>query len=303
MRMRAASPKSKPILAAIGAFVGLLAAAAAISGCGVSATLDPVARAALLSSEQAGARVALKVQLTSSLLPGAFTITADGYVDEPHRAAQMSMNLSGIPGASALAGEGGKIEVILRYPTVYMNMPFLAGKLPEGKTWIKLDLSKAAKAAGIDLSQLSSLNQTDPTQYLAYLRASSGHVTAVGSESLFGVPTTRYHTTLQLSHMLDQLPDAQRASAKALLEKFGSAGAVPVDAWVDKQGRLRQMQMSVAASLPAGSPAASGAVNGTVTVDFLSYGPVPPIVAPPASQTFDATALAGAGLSGARPGG
>jgi hypothetical protein len=308
--VRAARANAKPstVLAAIGALVALAAGAFAMSGCGASATLDPVARAALLTSRQEGARVSLKMQFDSPLIPGGFAITADGYVDQRHRSAQMNVSLAGIPGASALTGEGGaSIEMIMQYPVIYMKMPFLSSKLPEGKSWLKLDIAKAAQAAGINAAQLSSLNQTDPTQFLQYLRASSGNVTATGSETLFGVPTTRYHATLQLSHVLDQLPDAQRAAAKAMLEKLGNAGAIPVDVWVDAQGRLRRMQMSISAAVPAGTAGTaagtSQSFSGAITVDLTSYGRVPPIVAPPSSQVLDASALAGAGLAGLHSGG
>lgn len=299
--------KTRKVLAAVGSIAALGATAAALGGCGASAALDPVARAAQVTSRQQGARVALRIQFASSLLPSGFSITASGYVNERQGSARMSMDLSGIPGASALSGEGaGTIQMIIRYPVIYMQAPALASRLPAGKTWIKLDVAKAAQAAGIDSSQLGSLNQTDPTQFLQYLRASSGNVTATGSETLFGVSTTRYHATLQLGRVLDQLPDAQKSVAKGLLDKLGNGGAIPVDVWVDAGGRLRRMQMSIGLTLPVGSAGAttgtSPSLSGTVTVDFTSYGPVPPILAPPSSQVFDASALAGA-FPGAQAGG
>jgi hypothetical protein len=301
-----ANTKPSTVLAAIGALAALAAGTVAMSGCGASATLDPVARAAQVTSRQEGARFSLKLQFASSLLPSGLAITANGYVDQRHRAAHMSMDLSGFPGASALSGEGaGTIQMIIRYPVIYMNMPLLASKLPEGKTWLKLDIAKAAQAAGINASQLSSLNQTDPTQFLQYLRGSSGNVTVTGSETLFGVSTTRYHTTLQLGHVLDQLPEAQRGAAKALLEKLGTAGGIPVDVWIDAQARLRRIQMSIGATLPSGATGApaGSSLSGEITVDFTSYGRVPEIVAPPASQVLDASALPGVGLAGAPAGG
>jgi hypothetical protein len=91
-----------------------------------------------------------------------------------------------------------------------------------------------------------------------------------------------------------------------MLEKLGNAGAIPVDVWVDAQGRLRRMQMSIAASVPAGSAGTAGtsqSFSGAITIDLTSYGPVPPIVAPPSSQVLDASALATGGLAGLHPGG
>ncbi len=288
------------VLAALGAGAG------ALSGCGTSATLDPIARAAEVSSQQEGARFSLSVRLSSPMLPGAgFAISANGYVDERKRTGELTMDLSGIPGATALPGGAGTVKMIFAYPVIYMNMPFLAGQLPAGKTWMKLDVRKAAQAAGIDLSQLSSLGQDDPTQLLEYLRASSGGVSTVGSETLDGVPTTHYRGTLQLSDILNRLPASDRDAAKAALEKLGNGGAIPVDVWIDGQHRVRRMRMSLAAGDPtstpgAGSATGAGAVSGTVTIAFTSYGAVPPIVPPPASEVFEASSLAA--LAGAQGG-
>jgi hypothetical protein len=301
MRTKRSTTKLARSLAALGALAAIGAGGVAVSGCGASATLDPIARAAEISSQQSGAKFSLTTQLASSALPGGgFSITANGYLDEHDRSGEMTMDLSGIPGASALPGGGaGTVQMIFQYPVIYMNLPFLAGKLPEGKTWMELDLSKAAQADGIDLSQLSSLDETDPTQFLEYLRASSGGVTTVGRETVDGVPTTHYHATLQLSDILARLPSSAQAAAKSALEKLSDGGAIPVDVWVDAQGRVRRIQLSLGVSVPAGaSGGVTGAtVSGTTTMDFTSYGPIPAIVPPPAGEVFDATSLAAAGLA------
>jgi hypothetical protein len=307
MRIEHSNTKLARGLAALGALVALVTGGMAVSGCGTSATLDPVARAAEITSEQAGARFSLTMRLASPALPeGGFSVTANGYVDERKRSGEMSMDLSNIPGASALSRNGaGAVQMIFQDPVIYMKMPALAGKLPGGRTWIKLDLTKAAHSAGIDLSQLSSLNQTDPTQFLHYLRASSGSVAIVGSESVDGVSTTHYHATLQLSSILARLPSSEQAAGKAALEKLASGGAIPVDVWVDAQGRVRRIQLSTVTSVPtgtAGGPGAATGITSTVTIDFTSYGPVPPIVPPPAGEVFDASAIAAAGIANGQGG-
>jgi hypothetical protein len=309
MVIRRATVKTTKALAALGALAAVAAGGVAVSGCGASETLDPIARAAAVTSQQAGARIKLTMQLSSPALPSGYSITANGYFDERDRSGEMSMDLSGIPGASELSGGGvGTVRMIFKYPVIYMDMPFLAGKLPEGKTWMKLDLTKAAQAAGINLSQLSSLNQSDPTQFLEYLRASSGGVVEVGAETVDGVPTTHYYATLQLSSILDRLPSSDQAAARAALEKLGNAGAggIPVNVWVDAQGRVRRMQLTIAANAPAGAAGgAAGAATGvssTITIDFTHYGPVPPVVPPPAGEVFDATSLAAAGIASGQGG-
>jgi hypothetical protein len=276
-------------LAAMAAVAALLAGAVALSGCGASATLDPVARAAEISSRQSGAHIAMTMQLSGAALPsGGYTITAGGWFSYKEHTGELTMDMSQVPGISALPGNG-QMRMILLYPTVYMNMPFLAGKLPAGKTWMKLDFSKLAQAAGLNSSSFSSLGQNDPTQFLAYLRASSGGVVKLGQETVDGVPTTHYSATIPLSHVLEHLTSAEQTAVKGLIEKLGSAATIPAEVWVDAQGRVRRMQLTVSL----------GSVSTQITMDFTSYGPGPAIVAPPANEVFDASSLAAAGLSGA----
>jgi len=300
-RTRTRARRALAAAAVLGACAAAGAGTATLSGCGASATLDPIARAAEVTSQQEGAKIALTLRLSSPALPGSgFTITADGYVDEHQRTGELNMDLAGIPGVSALtAGGSGTVQMLFQYPVLYMNMPFLAGKLPGGKTWVKLDLDKAAQAAGIDLSQLSSFDQTDPSQIIEYLRASSGGVSTVGSETLDGVPTTHYRGVLQVSAILDRLPANAQAAAKEALQKLGGNGSIPVDVWVDSQKRVRRVEMSIgggAADSATGAPAFAG----TVTIDYKSYGPIPPLTPPPADQVFDLTSLAASGIAGAQ---
>lgn len=293
MRRKRAHTRAASALAATAAMAALLAGAVALSGCGASATLDPIARAAEVSSRQSGAHIAMTMQLSGAALPsGGYTITAGGWFDNKEHTGEMTMDMSQVPGISSLPGNG-QMRMIMLYPTIYMNMPFLAGKLPEGKPWMKLDISKVAQAAGVNASSFSSMEQSDPTQFLAYLRASSGSVVKVGDETVDGVPTTHYNATIQLSHVLEHLSGAEQTAVKGMLEKLGSAVAIPAEVWIDAQGRVRRLQLSI-----TGLGAAAAGIGMSITVNFTSYGPGPAIVAPPANEVFDASSLASTGLAG-----
>jgi hypothetical protein len=78
----------------------------------------------------------------------------------------------------------------------------------------------------------------------------------------------------------------------------GCAEASATSVWVDAQGRVRRMQLSIA----AGAPGAATGVSGTITMDFTSYGPVPPIIPPPAGEVFNAGALTAAGIASGQGG-
>jgi hypothetical protein len=273
-------------LAALAASAALVGGGTLIAGCGSSASLDPVARAAEVSAKQAGVRFTLEMQLSSPQLPSGFAIRGSGYANQAQKSGRLSIDLSGIPGLSSFAAGGARIEAVFLDPVVYMHMPFLAGKLPQGKTWMKLDVSKASKAlGGGSMPSAFSLGQSDPTQFLQYLRASSGEVRKAGVQQLDGVQTTRYVATLQLSRVLEKLPAADRAAEQTLLQHVGVDGAIPVEVWVDTQHRVRRVQMSIDVS------AATASGSATVTVNFTSYGAVPAISAPPAGEVADLTSM------------
>lgn len=294
MKVRQQRVRSKlgATLAAVAVGAALLCASALVAGCGTSATLDPVARAANLSSQQPGVRFTLAMQLSSPQLPGGFEITGSGYANGAQKAARMDIDLSKVPGMSALASAGsGTLEAVFLYPIVYMHMPFLAGKLPEGKTWIKLDMAKLTKALGSgSIPQAFSLGQADPGQFLQYLRASSGQVRKVGTQQLYGVSTTEYESSLQLSHVLERLPEVDRPAASGMLQHIGHDGSIPVQTWIDAQGRVRQVRMSLNVS----GSAVSGSAE--VTMGFASYGEVPAISPPSEGEVVDLTSLLSPGL-------
>ena len=80
------------------------------------------------------------------------------------------------------------------------------------------------------------------------------------------------------------------------MEKLGSAGSIPVEVWVDTQGRVRRMQMSLSSLGSTSGPTAG--IGGSITIDFKSYGAVPPVVAPPASEVFDMSEMLKNGAAG-----
>jgi hypothetical protein len=292
-----------PTLLALAALVGV---GALLSGCGASATLDPVARAAEVSSQQTGVRFSLSMHISASGLPASGAgITASGYFNQRESSGEMTMNLAGLSalgGSSEALGGLEHMQMIFKYPVVYVGLPGLADKLPEGKTWMKLDLTQLAKEHGVKLPQLSSLDQTNPAEFLRYLRASGGDVTALGSESVDGVPTTHYRVMLSLSRILESYPASDRTAMRSALSALGSSGSIPAEVWVDHQNRVRRMRMSFNVPVPsaeAQAGATPGSVGASMTMDFTSYGAVPPVSLPPASEVFDASALMGAGLSGA----
>jgi hypothetical protein len=186
------------------------------------------------------------------------------------------------------------MEEIFKGTDVYVGSSLFAGKLPGGARWMKLDLARFGAASGIDPAQLLG-GQSNPAQFLEYLKASGGSVQIVGQESVRGVQTTHYHGTIDLKKAATVLTEhapsgALRKAFEAQVAKLGLAN-MPVDVWVDSHHLVRRIQLSL--SVPAGGQRAS--MN--MTIELFNFGGTPSVTAPSASETFDATSTALGGLS------
>lgn len=297
VRLQRSTPRRNRIVSVLSLTVALFCTALPLSGCGSSsppAGTGAVARAAYVSSHEAGMRFTLELRLSHADLSQSFTITGSGYANQGGHSARMAMNFSGVPGATEMASGGRGVEAVFLYPTVYMRLPFLADKLPEGRSWMKIDMSKVVQAThGTPVPQALGIGQVDPAQLLQYLKASAGQLQKLGTEELYGVSTTHYKATLQLAAVLRQLPAPQRTAARPLLQHVGNAGAIPIDVWVDGEGRVRRVQMA----LNIAGPTASG--SATVTVGFTEYGPVPAVTPPAETEVVNLTSLLTNGLASA----
>jgi hypothetical protein len=168
--------------------------------------------------------------------------------------------------------------------TLYMSgVPGLS-TLSHGRKWVSFDLAAAQQAEG--LGGLQTETSSDPAKYLAYLRGVSGEIQSLGSATIRGVTTTRYHATVDLDRYASRAPVGDRAAARksiATLEATLGGHTLPVDVWIDAQHRVRQMQLKF--PLCANGQRASLAM----TMDLSDYGQVPAATIPPASETRDIT--------------
>jgi hypothetical protein len=265
--------------------LALLSLAAALSGCGVASTIDPVAGAATKSQQTGSAKVTMAIAVEAD--GTTYSVTGAGAFarDRGEMTFDMArlLKLAGLPSSA-----GGDVK-LLYLPedgdsVVYLQLPFLTGELTGGKTWIRVDLQKAAKALGFDLSDLLGPTNQNPGDLLDMLRASS-QLDEVGKDTIDGTPTTHYKGTLDL----EQAAKLKGISAEtvARLKAAGAPTEVPVEVWVGDDGLVRQLRM-VEDMASAGKK-----TNASVTVGFTDYGTDVSVDAPPADEVFDATALAG----------
>jgi hypothetical protein len=272
-----------------------LAIATSLGACGSSgggsstvAIAGPLASAAYATSQTGGAHMALSGRIEATGLPSPVTISGSGFFNYSSHEGTLSMTLAGLP-ASAVTGSSTGIEEIFKGTDIYIGSSLFAGKLPAGARWMKLDLARVGAAAGIDPTQLLS-GQSNPAQFLEYLKASGGSVQTVGRDTVRGVPTIHYHGTIDAKKAARVF--AEHAGKSSLRESFEKEVAkvglttIPVDVWIDSHRLVRRMQLSF--RIPAGGQTAS--IN--MTIELFGFGATPAVSTPPASETFDATSTA-----------
>jgi hypothetical protein len=266
--------------------LALLALAAGLTGCGGGGVSSPVASAATKSKHAGGVKVKLSISFMVGGLPSG-VVSGDGMFDQS--AGEMTIDMSNLlQNLNLPIGSGGGIkEIYLQEkgdPVLYMDIPFLAGQLPQGKTWVRLDLQQAGNALGLDFNKLLGQSGSNPAQTLDMLRA-SGKVEKVGPDIVGGVNVTQYHASVDLKKALE-LKGISESTVQNLIDA-GAPTQFPVDVWIGNgDGLVHQMRMSQ-------SGTANGRSVSTLTTMTLSdWGTQVSEQAPPADQVFDATALA-----------
>ncbi|WP_165036452.1 LppX_LprAFG lipoprotein, partial [Candidatus Protofrankia californiensis] len=104
-------------------------------------------------------------------------------------------------------------------------------------------------------------------------------VTTVGQEAIDGVTTTHY----TLSVNLDAAAARGNISATTVEYYKGTLGTAiqPTEAWIDAEGLVRQLRVTVAS---AGSDNGAGRSEIVRTVTYSDFGVPARITAPPADQ-------------------
>src|SRR5436305_9516200 len=211
--------------ATAGAVLACAAAAVAVAGCGSSSgagsASNQVVRAAFVSTSTSGYRMQFGITLSSTALPQPITGTGAGRFNVKQRQGEVALDMSfgSIPEVASVLGSSTlHVEELVDGKTVYMKLPAsLTRKLPSlgSKPWLKVDLAKAASAAGVPGlgSLVGNPASSDPSQFLQYLRAAGGSVTKVGTAQVNGISTTHYRASIDLDKVPNTLPSASRSQS------------------------------------------------------------------------------------------
>ena len=290
------------------ALVAVLAA-----GCGGGTTAAPekltverLTQSARTSAAATTGRFAFELEMTIPGTDDPFSFSGGGAFDAAAKRAAISMDMSSFAKllGQAFGAFGGdldlgdarawKIEAVQDGLTVYLRFPLLDGKLPDGKTWVRIDAGATAKAQGFDLDQLKQFTENDPRKTLDYLRAVAGEIVPVGREEVRGDEATHYKATIDLLEYENLVPAAQRAKlGPALDQAVQQTGLryVPVDLWVDDEGLVRKLTMSLSMQDPASAQRA----EASMSFEMFDYGKPVEIELPAAEDVADASTLAGTG--------
>jgi hypothetical protein len=238
-----------------------------LAGCGASGVIDPVAQAA---DTTAGESMHMTMTATTNADGLSITMSGAGDFDNGAKAGAMTVTTT-LPTVGKVT-----FDEVLDGHTIYMTSPLFASELPDGKKWMKLDLDKAMKSAGLDLNQLSSAN---PTSALSSLKA-AGNVETVGTETVDGITLTHYRATL----------DPTKIPGYEKLEKLAHPTYDPADVWIDADGHVRHTKVSYSAELQG--------TRAEMVMDmrFSDFGKPVDVAVPTAAESVDKTDEASAGL-------
>ena len=280
--------------ALIAAALASIAIAAALSGCGSSAVVaGPLARAAYVTGHvERRPHAAQRARSKRPALRSAISMSGGGYFNFAAHEGSLSIQLAGLPRPAL--GSAPTMQEIFKGSDLYVGSPLFTGKLPGGASWMKVDLAQVEQAAGLDPSQLLS-GQSNPAQFLEYLKASGASVTVVGHE-----PRPR-----RADHPLRRRRSTSARSPAALGGRERRRGPegdrrarrraeLPVDVWVDSHNLVRRLQID----LPR-HRRRDRTCRCRWTSNCSTSAPPRPSRSRPPSETFDATSTALGGLGSA----
>jgi hypothetical protein len=159
----------------------------------------------------------------------------------------------------------GQLPFVSTGQVIYAKVPAGLRTFTGGKPWARLATANLAAVENQFLGDLGLKQPFDPTNVLGYLKSVSGNVTVVGHDTVRGAATTRYHGNVDLSK------GAQNGQL-----------IVPADLWIDGNGRLRKLVLSMT------SPVAA-----TATFELWDFGTTVDATPPPSSQVVDASTIFG----------
>src|SRR5262245_51868796 len=241
----------------------------------------------------------------SDEVPKGFSIKGSGAFDVANHRSQTSIDMSGLIEAAkdtegsemlGLFGDG-TFQIITDADAVYVHAGFLSAFLggDDAKPWVKIPADEGDAVASDVAGGLA-----DATALLDLLRDQGATVTDEGQADVNGQSTHHFQASISVADALAAAPKDRSEKAQQFIDQFGAGGvddvSLPLDVFVDDQGLVRRMQVTVAGdafATFAGHYAGQkdGSEQFTFTIDFLDLGESVDIQLPPADQVTDGSDL------------
>lgn len=222
------------------------------------------------------AEVALLINFTAGTTSG--TVNGQGVADLQNRRAGLNLDLGSLGGALGAP----RVETVLDSSGIFVKLPVTL--LPASRPWLKLDLATLAATTGANFGSLGQLSSADPTQALAFLEGAASDMKKVGEESVRGASTTHYRGTLDLQKAAEEASPEARPAVQQAITALGTS-KVPSDVWLDEEGRVRKLRLSIKPS--------SGSGSGNVEIELFGFGTPADVAVPPANQISTIAQLLG----------
>jgi len=211
--------------------------------------------------------VTFRVNTTTSVVGQQLAMSGSGV--QKGNEARLSMRMRS-PGLDS------RIDAILVHESghyvMYLRSPIFASQLPNGRTWLRIDLSRQASSLGVDFSSLASASQT-----LAPLEKGLVSTTRVGRDVVAGTSTTHYRAVIDIKRAARALPAYGRQVAAIERATGIRLGRIPYHVWVGADGRVHRLRYSM--------PSVSGG-QSVQTMTFVAFDQPVSIAAPPRSKVF-----------------
>jgi hypothetical protein len=237
----------------------------------------PVALAVATTDRKAGA---LAFAMTGTVTTGgqAVPLAARGVFDRKSRRGAFTTK-------TKLGSQSFTVRQIADKQQLYLRSPMFAGRLPGGKSWLKIDVAEAARVPGLNLDALGvSGPSQDPAQGLDYLQG-AGAAKRLGEAKINGVATTQYRVQVDLKRAAKRSATATtRRSINRLISSLGGPTVLAVDVWIDGDHLVRRQHVKYGATV-AGTRSAFD-----ITTNYTAFGAKLDAQPPADGDTFDGLA-------------
>lgn len=206
-------------------------------------------------------------------------LRTSGALDRPARRLALDLELPGILVGAGLAGADQPMQIVVDGDTTYLRVPLLE-PITGTAGWLAADTATLAELSGAELFDPSA---SDPTSVLEVLRGVSDHIEVVAEEPIRGVATTHYRTDVDLDEALASAPEAARLLDGGAGSALADLQSVPVDVWLDGDGLLRRLVVTIAPAGGAGPP-----LTASFTLELYDYGAPVDIEVPPPAEVAPA---------------